>query len=1535
MPRYLLITADFLRDAAQARDIEDIELHWDTGAVTAQAKRLDAAVVKWIQSDVYPKPSETFEALEYVTKDRAIPAKPDEYYPVLVKHCESYGLDAAYLEQTYGGRPVDHKLAAVTRDFAQKVIPEISQASEVCKTGGVYAFAYVERLPCVIFIALEDEGNVRFDHKEQLAEAYRPDVQETKRQQKATAAWRTAMKDPVARQAVLTNAKAQWQDQFATPLLQQFGVEADSESGQTLRQVYFTVWSAIMETLHGFSQKMGVEAFNESMANLSAAVANYAFAAAESTAGTTYNLTSDEKHPDYKKQQGLREGLTAITQTYQTFVTQNGFKQGFNIKQIVDYAVPMAAKVSKQGLDKLMSTWQKEQPAAATPQAAKPAATPPPVPQQAQKPAAQPPPVPQQARASVKVASSCFITKKLRWGKGYSGKSGNRCWVAEITGTQGSGLAHTFLDATEVKKEHFNRPRTIIHFTYELPPGLYELSEDGDRWFNLVWDAGGTCKFSTPPRDRAVAIAKLMDGGSSFEEARLATKPAPATPNGTPPTSQPTQASVKKVGLSGAEKKAWELGQQYGRDNKPDLLAKDSRELYQAARRAGCPLGFEDVFKYGAQDAWRKSGQLQEATKRRASVKRQASTARVYFSDYAKIALVEVTPEVQKVLFDLYQESGVFYCNTRSAHDLLSQHILKSTKVTLPPRDTAVARKPAQSKPTVNRAMVARKMARKTEADFSGSFLKQRKPTKKQQQADAAVDAALVDMLLEFGAKTRPLGYTSYEYVLDTPVGELECHVRGGNLFTRFAESERAAAVVSSNQYSGKWNHYVSKDSPEITKHGLQKIKQMFNRLMAAPKTAALLPNEPSKTNLKRPVTCEDVLGDGVTQDKGFCKGLSKKSKEKKAAMQQETTMKRRSALPVVDFDEPLIRDQEIPSAMRYHQGPARPQASRGGVDLSSWLGDMSVRDFESPADIRDYFSPESLDIMFGPGAWNEQDAQAARADVMRQWRGTRGVSASRKAALPRSPIPRMPGLPAYKIPRRTPVEPDLEPEAEDILPLPPAPPALPPYKKPARQKGFVPRPRLPQRGAAFADASDAAEELKLYLDNDSSLYDLLHTKYYKILVAKVDQDRYNPALAAKLMLYYVERAAKKYIKEVSPEVTGGRPWNQYFPMAARQQVAKELVQEFEAYANPEEGSSDRFEPEFWNKLRHKKYQDVPFEEKFRSLRPRGAATTRSAGPDDVEVRELKLFAENDQQVYRQQMAVYQNLVHKLDAGDYDSELAIRGFQHTADLAAKRYQQEFGVPGEPIFSVSVRREVARQMRDEFEQNIETGEYDLAPMKHKKHQTVDTREQLRGIRNRPRGASARHAGGMSGEGDLRRCKACGTPFPDDGNDRSFCSVNCEKNYYGEGADLFDENGLYIPHQPQNKPRSLRRPRGAAVRRAREQGHYYENMPGAKYVLALGPEELELLFSLHGGQGDDVYAVASRVHGLGMSWVTEDELATVLNRLDEFLNGKYGEAEEKDLETASSLHYELTNLQNGSGIEYPEGIIQEFDLPLPPA
>jgi hypothetical protein len=111
---------------------------------------------------------------------------------------------------------------------------------------------------------------------------------------------------------------------------------------------------------------------------------------------------------------------------------------------------------------------------------------------------------------------------KLSWGRGYSGKMGNKCWVAKIKGIDEEyKFDRTFLDADRVEKEHFGRQRTIINFYYNLEDGLYEQSEKGEKILFIVWDNE---KWKDIEEERAMKIAKLLDEGKGFEESRLATK---------------------------------------------------------------------------------------------------------------------------------------------------------------------------------------------------------------------------------------------------------------------------------------------------------------------------------------------------------------------------------------------------------------------------------------------------------------------------------------------------------------------------------------------------------------------------------------------------------------------------------------------------------------------------------------------------------------------------------------------------------------------------------------------------------------------------------------------------------------------------------------------------------------------------------------------------------------------------------------------------------------------------------------------------
>jgi len=112
-------------------------------------------------------------------------------------------------------------------------------------------------------------------------------------------------------------------------------------------------------------------------------------------------------------------------------------------------------------------------------------------------------------------------TITLTYGKGYSGKMGNKAWVAEITGSDNKyGLARTFAEADSVEREHFNRARTMINLTWELGPGLYEISEHGERSYKLVWMDGEECKRCSVDESRVKDIVRLMDEGWEYDQAR-------------------------------------------------------------------------------------------------------------------------------------------------------------------------------------------------------------------------------------------------------------------------------------------------------------------------------------------------------------------------------------------------------------------------------------------------------------------------------------------------------------------------------------------------------------------------------------------------------------------------------------------------------------------------------------------------------------------------------------------------------------------------------------------------------------------------------------------------------------------------------------------------------------------------------------------------------------------------------------------------------------------------------------------------------
>lgn len=91
-------------------------------------------------------------------------------------------------------------------------------------------------------------------------------------------------------------------------------------------------------------------------------------------------------------------------------------------------------------------------------------------------------------------------------------------------------------------------------------------------------------------------------------------------------------------------------------------------------------------------------------------------------------------------------------------------------------------------------------------------------------------------------------------------------------------------------------------------------------------------------------------------------------------------------------------------------------------------------------------------------------------------------------------------------------------------------------------------------------------------------------------------------------------------------------------------------------------------------------------------------------GVDEVAVRELVLYAENDGDLYRQSaLPIIANLQRKVKKGTYDPELAIKLWRYHADRAAKKYTQEHD--GE--FSPATRTAAAKEFRDGYDEEVQS------------------------------------------------------------------------------------------------------------------------------------------------------------------------------------------------------------------------------------
>lgn len=92
---------------------------------------------------------------------------------------------------------------------------------------------------------------------------------------------------------------------------------------------------------------------------------------------------------------------------------------------------------------------------------------------------------------------------------------------------------------------------------------------------------------------------------------------------------------------------------------------------------------------------------------------------------------------------------------------------------------------------------------------------------------------------------------------------------------------------------------------------------------------------------------------------------------------------------------------------------------------------------------------------------------------------------------------------------------------------------------------------------------------------------------------------------------------------------------------------------------------------------------------------------------DDHAVDELKLFIENDQELYKRQLVpIVKNIQKKMKSGKYDHSKAPKLWMYLVDAGAKKYIKEFGDQSQMGFPKQVRMEVAQQLADEYKEEIE-------------------------------------------------------------------------------------------------------------------------------------------------------------------------------------------------------------------------------------
>lgn len=90
-------------------------------------------------------------------------------------------------------------------------------------------------------------------------------------------------------------------------------------------------------------------------------------------------------------------------------------------------------------------------------------------------------------------------------------------------------------------------------------------------------------------------------------------------------------------------------------------------------------------------------------------------------------------------------------------------------------------------------------------------------------------------------------------------------------------------------------------------------------------------------------------------------------------------------------------------------------------------------------------------------------------------------------------------------------------------------------------------------------------------------------------------------------------------------------------------------------------------------------------------------------------LRELELYIDNEEPLYRQSQAIQENLLRKMAAGRYDYRRAPKLWLYLVDEGARRYVKEFGGSVRDVFPLSVRKHLAKSYAAQFLRKLRSGE----------------------------------------------------------------------------------------------------------------------------------------------------------------------------------------------------------------------------------